>query len=120
MADAKKIVKSASSSTSRKSSSKSAQVTAKAETGSKKRITLEVQTRPGSTVFVAGSFNGWDFSKKSLTDKNGNGLYRCILQLEPGVYEYKFYINDTWCVDPSNPNFKPNEMGTLNSVIIVE
>ena len=40
--------------------------------------------------------------------------------LGTGTYEYKFYINDTWCVDPGNPNFRPNEMGTLNSVITVD
>lgn len=119
MADSKKIVKSASS-TVRKSASKSTAVAAKSENGSKKRVTFEVQTKPDSVVFVAGSFNGWDNSKKCLTDKDGNGLYKCVISLEPGTYEYKFCINDTWCVDPANPNFRPNDMGTLNSVITVE
>jgi 1,4-alpha-glucan branching enzyme len=91
-----------------------------ASTTGRKRVIFEVQTKPGSTVCLAGDFNNWDCSKKQLTDKESNGIFQCAMMLGPGTYEYKYYINDTWCVDPSNPNFKPNEMGTLNSVITVD
>ena len=99
----KKIVKSASTST-----------------AGRNKVIFEVQTKPGSSVFLAGDFNGWDCTKKQLTDKDNNGIFQGAVMLGTGTYEYKFYINDTWCVDPGNPNFRPNEMGTLNSVITVD
>jgi len=99
----KKIVKSASTST-----------------AGRKKVIFEVQTKPGSSVFLAGDFNDWDCTKKQLTDKENNGIFQGAVMLGTGTYEYKYYINDTWCVDPGNPNFRPNEMGTLNSVITVD
>ena len=85
-----------------------------------RQITFQIQAKPGSNVFLAGDFNNWDYSKKKLLDKDGNGFYQGKIMLKPGTYEYKFFINDTWCVDPENHKFRPNEVGTLNSVIIVE
>jgi hypothetical protein len=40
--------------------------------------------------------------------------------LAPGTYEYKFCVDGHWQPDPENPNFTPNDLGTLNSVLIVE
>lgn len=86
----------------------------------KKRITFELNAEPGIDVYIAGTFNKWDNCKKSLADKNSDGTYRCSMMLDRGTYEYKFFVNNTWCVDPANPNFTQNEMGTLNSVIVVD
>ncbi|MGI6495231.1 MAG: glycogen-binding domain-containing protein [Kiritimatiellia bacterium] len=84
------------------------------------RVTLAVRAEPGSSVFVAGDFNGWDPTAKALTDKAGTGLYKAILLLAPGTYEYKFVINGTWTVDPECKEWVKNNMGTLNSVLRVE
>lgn len=86
----------------------------------KKRITFELVAEPGIEVFVAGTFNNWDVTGKKLADKNGDGNYRGVVMLSPGAYEYKFYVDNIWCVDPANPNFTQNELGTLNSVLVVE
>ena len=85
----------------------------------KKQITFQVQAKLGSKVFLAGDFNNWDCEKNELLDKDGRGLYSGLIPLKPGTYEYKFHVNGTWLIDLENPNFKPNQMGTLNSVIIV-
>ena len=53
-------------------------------------------------------------------DKNNDGVYVGILMLEPGTYEYKLVVNGEWRIDENNPNFVPNVLGTLNSVIVVE
>jgi 1,4-alpha-glucan branching enzyme len=86
----------------------------------RKHVKFQVQVKPESKVYIAGDFNNWDHQEKALSDQDGNGLYQCVVALEPGTYEYKFHINDNWCVDPGNPNFNRNVMGTLNSVIVVE
>ena len=57
---------------------------------------------------------------KQLVDKNGDGIYTGMMMLEPGVYEYKFVVNGEWRLDDRNPNFKPNDVGSLNSVLVVE
>jgi len=85
----------------------------------KKRFTFVLEAEPGKSVSVAGDFNGWDVKKTPLKDKDGTGVYKATKLLEPGVYEYKFYVDGNWCVDPENPNFTTNEMGTLNSVLEV-
>ncbi len=83
----------------------------------KKKVTFQIQTDAGSKVFVAGSFNNWDPTKNKLKEKNG--AYSTSILLEPGRYEYKFIINDVWCIDPSMSDWQPNSMGSLNSVIEV-
>jgi len=86
----------------------------------KKRVILSLNAEPGTEIFVAGTFNDWNPTLKSLTDKTGTGFYSCALMLTPGTYEYKFRINDTWSVDPANPQFSQNDLGTLNSVLVVQ
>ena len=81
-------------------------------------VTLEIQDLPGRNVFVAGDFNNWQPVKK-LSEKNHPGIYRCRLMLAPGEYQYKFCIDGEWRADAANPNFVPNEFGSLNSVLII-
>lgn len=87
---------------------------------SRKRVRFEVAAGKGKTVSIAGSFNEWDPNVKYLTDKDGDGVYIGYLMLAPGRYEYKLIIDGKWCMDDNNPNFLPNDFGTLNSVIEVE
>lgn len=94
-------------------------VTPKKTTG-KKRVSFMIEAGPGKTVSVAGSFNDWNPEAKVLTDKDGSGVYRGTLTLEPGRYEYKFVVDGIWSMDAQNPHFAPNDFGTLNSLLIVE
>lgn len=86
----------------------------------KRRVQFSVQAPPGSTVSVAGTFNGWDPRAKPLKDKEGTGVFRGCLNLAPGVYAYKLVINGEWCVDPGCRDWEKNDLGTLNSVLHVE
>lgn len=81
-------------------------------------VRLTCETEPGKKVFVAGSFNNWKMEKE-LVDKDNSGVYRCQLRLMPGEYQYKFVVDGNWCLDAENPNFMPNDFGTLNSLLIV-
>jgi 1,4-alpha-glucan branching enzyme len=96
--------------------------TRKAATGGnsgKKRVSFEAHCAPGATVFLAGSFNDWNPAAKPMTDKAGIGVFSATYLLAPGDYEYKFVINGEWMVDPANPNFQVNALGTLNSIVRV-
>jgi 1,4-alpha-glucan branching enzyme len=90
----------------------------KAVSGGKKKVAFEVRCAPGSAVFLAASFNNWDPVAKPMT-ATADGVYAVTCMLVPGDYEYKFVINGEWTVDPANPNFQVNALGTLNSVLHV-
>lgn len=86
-------------------------------TTGKRRVKFEVEAEKGSNVFVAGTFNEWNPQKNKL--KFRDGKYATSILLPRGRYEYKFIINDTWCVDPECTEWAPNGIGSLNSTITV-
>lgn len=90
-----------------------------AEKNSRRAVVLYYKDAPGKNVCVAGDFNGWQPGRK-LEDRKGDGTYRGRLLLAPGEYQYKFLVDGEWRSDPENPNFVPNEFGSLNSVLIVK
>ncbi len=67
------------------------------------------------SVFLFGSFNGWNRSSYPMT--NDNGTYKIKISLEPGRYEYKFFVDGKELVDPENHVKVPNGMGDYNSVV---
>ena len=87
-------------------------------TRGKRRVAFKLLAAPGSEVYVAGTFNGWDETRKRLFYKDG--VYTATMMLERGRHEYKFIIDGIWCVDPDCPDWVPNDQGSLNSVITVE
>ena len=89
-----------------------------ADKGDRVTVTFSLETSPGRTVGVAGSFNDWDPSVTPMEYDPEKHVYRGSFEnLEPGEYEYKFVVDGEWVLDESNPNFYPNDFGTLNSVL---
>jgi len=82
-------------------------------------VTFVLEETPGRRVALAGTFNEWK-PERFLTDRNGDGVYRLRLMLAPGEYQYKFVVDDEWRLDPANPNFVPNDFGSLNSILVVK
>ena len=83
----------------------------------RRRVKFSIRADKDSSVFLAGSFNRWDPKKHVLKWKEG--VYSLSILLPPGQYQYKFVVNDIWCVDPECPDWTPNEHGSLNSVVNV-
>lgn len=79
---------------------------------------FEINAPAGSKVFIAGTFNNWNPTSHKMR-KGAKGVYYTTLELSPGRYEYKFLVNDDWHADEKCPNWVPNGLGTLNSVIEV-
>lgn len=89
----------------------------KAETKKAKGITLSVKLGSGKNVFIAGSFNNWDPKAMQMAGDE-NGVYSITLNLDPGIYEYKFVIDGVWTLDPDpERDWTQNGLGTLNSVL---
>ena len=85
-----------------------------------KTVTFTVHGEKGHSVYLAGEFNKWAPASKKMAYKARKGIYTATVKLAPGVYQYKFVIDGTWCADPENVNAVPNSHGTFNSVIEVK
>jgi 1,4-alpha-glucan branching enzyme len=86
----------------------------------RKRVTFVVKAQPKVKVSVAGSFNKWTSGEKKMKDKTGKGDYSVTMLLNKGKYEYKFLIADKWTIDPECEEWVTNDLGSMNSVIIVK
>ena len=71
-------------------------------------------------VNLFGQFNGWNRQNLPMEDRNGDGEYEISIPLDPGRYEYKFFVDGEELVDPANPVMVPNGLGDFNSVILIE
>lgn len=54
-------------------------------------------------VSVVGSFNDWDRTSTRLEDKNGDRDFFKLLNLEPGDYPYRLYVDGREVLDRTNP-----------------
>ncbi|MDT3695572.1 MAG: alpha-amylase family glycosyl hydrolase [Ignavibacterium sp.] len=71
-------------------------------------------------INLFGQFNSWDRQGLPMKDTNGDGVFEVEIPLDPGRYEYKFFIDGKEVVDPANPVKVSNGMGDFNSVRIIE
>lgn len=71
-------------------------------------------------VSLFGQFNSWDRHNLPMKDLNGDGVLEVEIPLDPGRYEYKFFVDGREVVDPANPVKVSNGMGDFNSLRIIE
>jgi glycosidase len=71
-------------------------------------------------VNLFGQFNSWDRRNLPMKDTNGDGVLEVEIPLDPGRYEYKFYVDGKELVDPANSVKVSNGMGDFNSVRVIE
>ena len=70
-------------------------------------------------VNLFGSFNGWNRQNLPMKyDKRGRN-YSVSVPLEPGSYQYKYYIQGREILDPANKDSIPNGLGGYNSVVVI-
>ncbi len=69
------------------------------------------------SVSIAGDFTNWEPVRMK---KQKNGSFAHTLELEPGEYQYKFRVDDSWLLDPDNDDNRLNPYGTLNSLAMIE
>jgi hypothetical protein len=70
-------------------------------------------------VALVGNFNNWDKDVDFMT-KQEDGSFRFVISLNPGIYHYKFVLNDVeWIPDPTSPERVHDGSGGDNSVLRV-
>jgi 1,4-alpha-glucan branching enzyme len=70
-------------------------------------------------VYLTGDFNDWN-TKSHPMKKDKNGDWEISISLQPGRYEYRFFVDGIWQNDTCGEGFVANSFGTLNCVKIVE
>lgn len=70
-------------------------------------------------VNLAGSFNNWD-TRALTAKKDSRGNWMVKLNLKPGKYEYKFFVDGSWLNDPHCTVRVPNTLGSQNCIIEVK
>ena len=68
-------------------------------------------------VQIKGEMNGWNVAANPM--KYRDGAWYVKLEVEAGVYAYKFVVDSIELIDPANPRKVPNGFGDYNSVIEV-
>lgn len=68
---------------------------------------------------VFGAFNAWNRDELRLRDANGDGEYEITIPIEPGRYEYKFFVDGAEILDRANPDSIANPFGSYNSVLTI-
>jgi 1,4-alpha-glucan branching enzyme len=81
--------------------------------GKAKQVTFRLDAPQAGTVFIAGDFTGWD--AKPLKQRK-DGTWWANVNLQPGVYQYKFVVDGAWQEDPEGDRKVQNDYGTYNSV----
>ncbi len=85
-------------------------------------VNVKIEAPGAGHVSVAGTFNDWDTSSCPLKELKGGksqGVWKRVLYLKPGEYEYRFVVDGAWQDDPNAPERRMNEFGTQNDVMRV-
>ena len=85
----------------------------------KKKIEFKLYASEANYVNLAGDFNDWNTCSKSLK-RDKNDLWKKSLSLSLGRYEYNFFVDGNWVVDPHCSEYVTNTFGSRNSVLIVK
>lgn len=72
-----------------------------------------------SAVSVTGAFTKWSRGGIPLVRDPKDGLWKVVIDIKPGEYEYRFVVDGVWIRDPGNKKFAPNGFGQENSVLLV-
>lgn len=99
-----------------KSKSRQKSKTISKQATKRRRVSFSFEGPNAREVILVGDFNNWDLQKHAMKH-NGHGTWQKTVVLAPGRYEYKFFVNGDWKIDPNNSQTCANSFGTQNSVL---
>ncbi len=81
-----------------------------------KKVTFEYYAPHAKFVRLGGNFNDWNHAKTPLKEES-EGKWKVTLELKPGRYEYRYWIDGQWHNDQRPVECVPNPYGTWNCVL---
>ena len=85
----------------------------------RRRATFSLEAPEAKEAMLMGDFNKWN-PKAHPMKEDVSGLWKKIVMLPLGRYEYKFLVDGQWWTDPKNEQTCYNCFGTQNSVIVID
>jgi len=82
-------------------------------------VELQLSAPQAKSVNVCGTFNGWRTNAGRMT-KDFRGTWKGSMQLKPGKYEYRFFVDGQWVDDPRAKKTVANQFGSKNAVLEVK
>lgn len=83
-----------------------------------RRVPLIVKETIAEEVRVTGNFLDWKKEGIQLSH-DGSGVWRALLRLEPGAYEYRLLVDGEWKDHADATERVANPYGTENCVLKV-
>ena len=80
-----------------------------------KKTQFNLYAPAADRVSLAGDFNHWDVNNLAMK-KDNKGTWEVRVQLPPGRYEYRFWIDGVWHDDPNAHERVGNPFGSQNCV----
>lgn len=74
-------------------------------------------TKQPVKVELASEINGWTPANTPFIKQDEEWF--CTLLLNPGRYQYQMVVDGKWMLDPANPNKADNNVGGINSLLII-
>ena len=82
-----------------------------------KKVSFVYHRKEAKKVYLLGDFNNWEVSKKYEMKLDKDGKWKREISLEPGVYQYKYFVDGKWVEDKSNPISKISLSKGITSII---
>ena len=80
------------------------------------KVAFEFYAPQAEKVQIAGTFNDWNPSKTPLK-KERDGKWKGAVELAPGRYEYRYWVDGNWQNDQRPVECAPNPFGTWNCIL---
>ena len=84
----------------------------------RKTQTFSISVPTAVSVQLVGDFTNWQDRPINL-HKEGDGVWRATVKLEPGEHHYRFLVDGQWRDDPSAEQTAANPFGGIDAVLRV-
>lgn len=84
-----------------------------------KEVRFQFPAAEAEEVYLTGDFNAWNTNSHPMK-KDKKGDWEITVSLQPGRYEYRFFVDGIWQNDTSCHGCVANDFGSLNCVRIIE
>jgi chromosome partitioning protein len=82
-------------------------------------VMFAIDAPQSNDVRVTGEFTNWSRDGLAMEKDTADGLWKVVVDVAPGEYEYRFIVDGVWIRDPNNKDYVRNEFGQENSLLIV-
>jgi hypothetical protein len=83
-------------------------------------VQFALRAADAQSVAVAGDFNEWSPDGGVLRDAAGDGVWRGLIAVRPGVHKYMFVVNgNEWVTDPVAESYIDDGFGMRNALLAV-